>query len=207
MLWNFQKNNPNIPLWHIINKSIKLFNENIPWVKKDGSEDFNAPMGCFDGVEVCELRGTFILNKLENVFQNHTSGLYSDDELTVIKGLFGPEIGRLKKNVVKTFKDCKLSVTIEANFHTFNYVDVAFDLRKDTYLPYRNPDNPPVYINSCSNHSLTVLKQLPRSISKWLSDLSSNEKYFAKRKPGYRDALNKSGFQEKLSYTLAQKKW
>ena len=88
----------------LINQSRKklLFNENIPWVKKDGSEDFDIAMGCFDGAEVCELVGTFILNKL-NVFQNNTFGLYRDERSAVIKGLSGPEIGRLKKNVVKTF--------------------------------------------------------------------------------------------------------
>ena len=36
--------------------------------------------------------------------------------------------------------------------------------------------------------------------------MSSNEEIFEKTKPAYRDALNKSGFQEKLSYTSAQNK-
>ena len=97
-------------------------------------------MGCFGGAEVCELVGTFILNKLKNVFQNNTFGLYRDDELAVIKVLSGPEIERLKKNVVKTFKDYGLNITIEANLHIVNYLDVTFDLRKGTYLPYRKPD-------------------------------------------------------------------
>ena len=68
-------------------------------------------------------------------------------------------------------------------------------MRKDTYLPYRKPDNPPVYINNCSNHPPTVLKQLPKSISKRLSDLPSNEKIFEKTKPAYSDALKKVDFR------------
>ena len=43
-------------------------------------------------------------------------------------------------------------------------------------------------------------------ISKRLSGLSSNKEIFEKTKPVYRDALNKSGFQEKLSYTSTQNK-
>ena len=78
--------------------------------------------------------------------------------MPVIKGLSGTEIARLKKNVVKTFKDYGLIITVEANLHIVNYLDVTFDLQKGTYLPYRKPDNPPVYINSCSNHPLTVIK-------------------------------------------------
>ena len=70
-------------------------------------------MGCFDGAEVCELVGTFILNKLKNIFQNNTFGLYRDDGLAVIKGLSGPEIERLKKNVVKTFKDYGLILQLK----------------------------------------------------------------------------------------------
>ena len=44
----------------LINQSRKTlsFNEKIPWVKKDGSEDFDVLIGCFDGAEV---------NKLKNV--------------------------------------------------------------------------------------------------------------------------------------------
>ena len=53
--------------------------------------------------------------------------------MAVIKGLPGLEVGRLNKNVVKTFKDCGLIIIIEANLHTVNYLDVTFDLRKDAY--------------------------------------------------------------------------
>ena len=98
-------------------------------------------MGCFDGAEVCELVGTFILNKLRDLFQINTFGLYRDDELAVTKGLSGPEIERLNKNVLKTFRDCGLNITIGANLHPDNYLDVTFDLRKFTYLPYKKSDN------------------------------------------------------------------
>ena len=54
----------------LINQSGRtlLFYEKTPWVKKAGSEDFDVPMGCFDGAEVCELVGTFIFNKLKSAF-------------------------------------------------------------------------------------------------------------------------------------------
>ena len=123
--------------------------------------------------------------------------------MAVTKGLSGPEIERLKKNIVKTFNDYGLNITIEANLHIVNYLDVTFVLRKDTHLPYGKPDNPPVYINNCSNHPPTVIKQLPKAICKRLSDLSLNKEIFEETKPAYRDALNESGFQEKLSYTSA----
>ena len=119
------------------------------------------------------------MNKLKNVFQNNTFGLYRDDRLAVIKGLPGPEIERLKKNVVKTFKDCGLNITIETNLHTVNYLDVTFDLRKDTYLPYRKPDNPTSLHKQLFKPSTNSNKTTnPKSIRKRLSDLSSNEEIF-----------------------------
>ena len=70
----------------------------------------------------------------------------------------------------------------------------------------KKPDNPPVYTNNSWNKPPNVIKQLLKSISKRLSDLSSNEELFKKTKPAYRNAKNKSGFQEKLSYTSTQNK-
>ena len=160
----------------------------------------DVPTGCFDGAEVCELVGTFMLNKLKNVCQSNTFSLYRNDGLAVIKGLSGPEIERLGKNVVKTFMDCGLNIIIEANLHAGNYIDETFDLQKSTYLPYRKTDNPTVYINNCSNHPPTVIKQLLKSMSKRLSDLISDLNQLT----GI--LLIKSGFQEKMSYTSAQNK-
>ena len=49
-------------------------------------------MSCFDGAEVCEPVGTYILNQLKDTFPHYSVGLYRDDGLTVVKGLPGPEI-------------------------------------------------------------------------------------------------------------------
>ena len=97
--------------------------------------------------------------------------------LAVTEGLSGLEIEKLKKDVVKRFNNCGLNITIEADLHTVNYLDITFDLRKNTFLPYKKPDNPLVYI--CSNHPTTVIKQIPKFISQRLSDLLLN-KFFLK---------------------------
>ena len=77
-------------------------------------------MGCFDGAEMYELVGTFFFKKLKNVFKKNTFGSYRDDGLAVIKGLCGPEIERLRKNIVEILKDCGLNITTETNLHTDN---------------------------------------------------------------------------------------
>ena len=42
-------------------------------LKKTGEENFDVPMGCYDGAEVCELMGTYIWNKFKNLKSKRTS--------------------------------------------------------------------------------------------------------------------------------------
>ena len=44
-----------------------LFNKNQLWVKKSGNEEFDVPVGCFDGAELCEIIDIYILTKLQSV--------------------------------------------------------------------------------------------------------------------------------------------
>ena len=46
-----------------------LVNNKDPWLKKSGNEEFDVPMGCFDGAEVCELVGVYILHLLRTVMR------------------------------------------------------------------------------------------------------------------------------------------
>ena len=89
------------------------------------------------------------------------------------------------------------------NLYTVNFLDIALGLGNNTYEPYRKPDKHPVYINKSSNHPQTILRKLPTSISKRLSDLSSNKEIFQKSAPVYFEALKKSGFNEPLVFIPA----
>ena len=44
--------------------------------KKSGEENFDVPVGCIDGAEVCELVGSYIFNKLTNVTNTEKIDLY-----------------------------------------------------------------------------------------------------------------------------------
>ena len=74
-------------------------------------------MDCFDRVEVCELVAIYILNQPKDTFQDHSVGLYGDDGLAVVKDLSGSEIERMKKRVIKTFKDCGLKIKLGTQNH------------------------------------------------------------------------------------------
>ena len=58
-------------------------------------------------------------------------GLYCDDGLSIFKNLLRPEIERKKKSIVKKFKKCGLSLVVDINLKTVNFLDVTFDLDKN----------------------------------------------------------------------------
>ena len=92
-----------------------IFHEDEPWVKKEGNKNFDAIMRSNDGAEISELVGLLMLSKLVQLFQDNSVGLYRDDGLGVLRNLPGPETERLRKYVVKIFKDCGLSITSKTN--------------------------------------------------------------------------------------------
>ena len=49
-----------------------LFSDGEAWVKKDDEGDFNVPIGCYDGAEMCELVGTYLLHQLKVVIAKRT---------------------------------------------------------------------------------------------------------------------------------------
>ena len=80
------------------------------------------------------------------------------------------------------FKTAGLNTTIQAGLSIVNFLDVGLNLNNGTDEPYRKPDNAPLYINKKSNHPPVVLKQLPKSINKRISDISSDEHIFCKKR-------------------------
>ena len=49
-----------------------LLSDGEPWVKKDDKDDFDVPMGCYNGAKVCELVGTYLQNQLKVVTAKET---------------------------------------------------------------------------------------------------------------------------------------
>ena len=58
-----------------------LFNNGKPWIKNNNSNLFDVTMGSYDGAEICELVGLFILNHLGNSFWQGKTSAYT--EMTV----------------------------------------------------------------------------------------------------------------------------
>ena len=59
---------------------------------KKGSDMFDVSMGTYDGAEVCELIGIFLLNLLGRKYDTRNIGLYKDDGLSIFKNCSGPQM-------------------------------------------------------------------------------------------------------------------
>ena len=110
-----------------------LFDKGNTWMKK-AENIFDVAMGAYDGAEVCELVGTFLLEKIIEVCNKSNIELYRDDGLQ------------------RLFKEYDLEITAESNLKIVNYLDVTFNVKDSTFRPYHKPDDQIQYIHTESNH-------------------------------------------------------
>ena len=177
-----------------------LYHNGEPWTKKSDETDFDVPMGSYDGAELCELVGAFMLTEISKVIEQADIGLYRDDGLGVMRRIGKPEIERRKKKIIQIFKQHKLSITVSSGMTSVDYLDLEFDLKRKIYSPYKKPNSEPLYVHKDSNHPPSVLRQIPNGIARRLSDTSANKEIFDKAAPEYEQALQNSGFKVKLEY-------
>ena len=142
-------------------------------------------MGAYDGAEVCELVGSFLLYALSLKYNKTNIGLHRDDGLAVFR-------------FFKSSSDLKL--IIKCNLNIADFLDVTLNFTHSTYKPYHKPNDENCYIHKESNHPPSITKQLPISIETKLSKLSSNEKVFNESVPIYQEALDKSGYKDQLTF-------
>ena len=81
------------------------------------------PMGCCDGAKISELVGIYIQNKLCKLLNKKNLLLYRDDGLGILRKTSRPEADRKRKNIIKIFKECGLSITCEVNKKTVDFLD------------------------------------------------------------------------------------
>ena len=112
----------------------------------------------------------------------------------------GPQAERIKNDIQKFFAGLGLKIVIKTNLKIADFLNVTFDLSKETYSPNEKPGNQPLYINTQSNHPPTIIKHLPAAVSRRISDISFNRETFDKAKPDYEKALQDSGYTEELLY-------
>ena len=138
-----------------------------------------------------------MLSLTGNKYNPNNIGLYRDDGLAVFKNTSGPQSEKIKKTFQKMFKNKGLDIIINCNMKIVNYLDVTLNLNDGSYRPYKKPNDETNYIHVNSDHPLSILKQLPVSIEKRLSSLSSSKEIFEETAPYYEQCTSQTADTKK----------
>ena len=163
-------------------------------------------MGSFDEAEICELVGLYTQSKLEKILPKSNFGLYRNDGLALLRKLNGQETDKVRKNIIRVFKDIGFSSEIETNLKEADSLDVSLNQRNGTHQPYKKPNDRLLYLHSLSSDPQNIIKLIANSIQERPSKNSSNEDTFNTTKCECEDALKKSGFEVDFKYTENQRK-
>ena len=112
-----------------------LYNNGEPWVKKEGGS-FDVTMGAYDGAEVCERIGIYMLYLKGKKCDPKNIRLYRDDGLAVLNNASGPASEKVKKHLQYLFEQKGLQIIIACNLKVINYLDVAFNLSDGSSRAY-----------------------------------------------------------------------
>ena len=120
-------------------QKLLLYNDNEPWKKKHTDSCFDVTMGSYDGAEICELVGTHLLLLLANTINKNDCGLYQDDGLILLRNTNRQKMERIRKSVIKIFKDVGFMTEVKSNLKIVHFLDVTFSLSNQCYSPTRSP--------------------------------------------------------------------
>ena len=122
-----------------------LYSGGEPWVKK-GEDNFDVGMGAFQGAQVCEAVGLYVLSQLKAV-DDLECILCRDDGSGVTRS--SPQVQeRIRQQVKAIFREEGLAITITVNLTSVDYLDVTMDLGLETYKPYRKLGDRPLYVSA-----------------------------------------------------------
>ena len=143
-------------------------------------------MGSYNVAEVCELTELLMFNQFSKTFDKDNIGI------SVFKNHNGCKYGKVRKEMIGSFKQHHLNLEIKCNLKTVDYFDKMFDLTKGQQ-----------YYSICVS-ILSILKEIPKLASKLISSNSCNEHVFNAVATFYNNILDKCGNSEKLTLEKEQ---
>ena len=114
---------------------------------KKGESNFDITMRTYDGAEVCELIGIFMLSLLSKHINKSHIELYRNDGLAILKNNSRTEVEKFKEKFQKLFKEKHIDIIVQYNFKITNYFNITLKLNDGSYRPYRKSKQETKYIN------------------------------------------------------------
>ena len=110
-----------------------LFEKDAIWIKEGTAGNFDVTMGSYNGDEVCKLVGIYILSTLPKRIGKRNTGLYREDGLIILRKCDGPTTDKIRKDIIKIFKQIGFKIDIKTNLKEVDFLDVTFSLQKETW--------------------------------------------------------------------------
>ena len=124
-------------------------------------------MGSFGRAYICEVVGLYILHKLEEKYGKERISLYRDGSLACFENASRPKIERIKKSLIKLFKnEFNLNIVSEINLKFVSFLDLTLHLSTGKDEPHNKPDNKPLYISVNSYRPPNIKKTFQKVIPK-----------------------------------------
>ena len=76
---------------------------------------------------------------------------YRDDDLVILRNVNGQQ----------TYKYLKMSVRFRIDIKVVDFLDITFNLNSGTYKPYKQSNDPLLYISKISNLLPQIISRLP----------------------------------------------
>ena len=105
-------------------------------------------------------------------------GLYRDNRFIILRNTNSKQKDKIRKKVTSIFKSIDIKIEITTNLTEFGFLDLTFNLERNTYRPYKRLSDNLTYINTSSNHSPQIIKHLTQTISERLIKNSSSAEIF-----------------------------
>ena len=170
-----------------------LFNDQEA-IKKSGDPEFAVTMGSYEGAELFESVGLFILLSLNKRYGNNTCDFYRDDGLCCFHNITSSAADKVRKEMTSLFKEkFALKLNIKTNLLIVDFLDVTFNIESGTNKPYSKPNCSLVYINTHSNHPPNIMKHIPNIISERIRKTFNHISMSDRAAPLYNNALNIRG--------------
>ena len=166
---------------------------------------FDVTMGCYDGAEICQLVGTFILATITKAVPTASIGLYRDDGLDVLWDTPGSKADRIRKDLIKMFAEMGLKITIQTNLKVADFLDVTLNLSTRSFYSFRKPNNRPIYIHKLSNYSPDIIKIYQHQSAAVSRTYRVTRHPSPTPSPSRLNALKASGFSEEAEYLEERK--
>ena len=145
----------------------------------------------------------FCQKKITEICNKSNIRLYMDDGLSIFRNKSGPQLEKIKKKLQRLFEEQDQEIITESSQTIVNYLDITLHLKDGTFRHYHKPGDQIQYIDTESNHPTNIIKDIPVSLGTCLSCLSSTEIIVNKSTTHYKDNLQQSGYNKKLTYKPA----